>query len=192
MIYLICLAAGSARRFGADKLRVRWRGRPLYACGLEALAEACAGRADARLFVVTNTPEIAAFARALGAEAVPSPESTLGQSYSIRAGLDALPPLEAEDFLLFAVADQPLLRADTVRRLLDAAKPGVRGATAAAGDRVGSPALFSASLVPALRALEGDRGGRAVLNACPGPVLRVECSPEELRDIDRPDDLPAE
>lgn len=189
MIYLICLAAGRGRRFGADKLLTPWQGRPLYAWGLATLAAACAGRTDARLIVVTNTPAIAESTRALGGEAVPSPESEKGQSFSIRAGLDALPPLQENDFLLFGVADQPLLRVETVRRLLDTAAPGVFGATVAAGDRVGSPALFSAALAPALRALEGDRGGRGVLNAHPERVLRVECDPEELRDIDRPEDL---
>lgn len=189
MIYLICLAAGRGRRFGADKLLTPWQGRPLYAWGLETLAAACSWRQEARLVVVTNTPAISETARALGAEAIPSPESEKGQSYSIRAGLDALPPLQEGDFLLFAVADQPLLRAETVRRLLDTAVPSVWGATVAAGDRVGSPALFSAALAPALRALEGDRGGRAVLNAHPERVLRVECDPEELRDVDRPEDL---
>ena len=93
MIYLICLAAGRGRRFGADKLLAPWQGRPLYSWGLETLAAACAGRTDARLIVVTNTPAIAESARALGAEAVPSPESEKGQSFSLRAGLDALPPL---------------------------------------------------------------------------------------------------
>lgn len=93
MIYLICLAAGRGRRFGADKLLTPWRGRPLYAWGLATLAAACAGRTDARLIVVTNTPAIADAARTLGGEAVPSPESEKGQSFSLRAGLDALPPL---------------------------------------------------------------------------------------------------
>ena len=34
MIYLICLAAGRGRRFGADKLLTPWQGRPLYSWGL--------------------------------------------------------------------------------------------------------------------------------------------------------------
>ena len=189
MTHLIYLAAGASRRFGADKLLADYHGRPLFSHGLQTLAEVCAGRRDADLTVVTNTPAIAEAARALDARAVPSPQSALGQSHSIRAGLAAVEPLADGDFLLFAVADQPRLRAETVRRFLALARPGTWAATAACGDRVGNPGLFCAALTPALRALPGDRGGRAVLNLYPERLLRVECLPEELRDIDTPADL---
>lgn len=190
MIHLIYLAAGASRRFGADKLLAVYDGKPLFLHGLHTLAAACAGRADTRLTVVTNTPAVAAAARALGAQPVPSPRSEEGQSYSIRAGLDAARPLEAGDFLLFAVADQPRLRIRTVERFLALAKPGTWAATAACGDRVGNPGLFCAALAPELYALRGDRGGRVVLNARPDRLLRVPCLAEELWDIDTPADLP--
>ena len=75
-------------------------------------------------------------------------------------------------------------------RFLDLAVPGTWAATAVCGDRVGNPGLFCAALVPELRALQGDRGGRAVLNRRPDRLLRVPCAPEELQDIDTPADLP--
>ena len=189
MIHLIYLAAGASRRFGADKLLADYGGKPLFAHGLQTLAAAAAGRSDADLTVVTNTPAIAAAARAVGAAAVSSPQSALGQSYSIRAGLEAVGPLAAGDFILFAVADQPRLRTETVARFLALARLGTWAATAACGDRVGNPGLFCAALAPALRNLQGDRGGRAVLNRFPERLLRVECLAEELRDIDTPADL---
>lgn len=189
MTHILYLAAGASRRFGADKLLTPYQGRLLFAHGLATAAAVCQARSDADLTVVTNTPAIAAMARQLGAAVVPSPRSDQGQSYSIRAGLDALGPLAAEDFLLFLVADQPRLHPETLARFLDLAKPGVWGATAACGDRVGNPGLFSAALVPDLYRLEGDRGGRKVLNTAPEKLLRVPCLPEELQDIDTPADL---
>lgn len=190
MIHLIYLAAGASRRFGADKLLALYEGKPLFLHGLHTLVHACEGRSDVRLTVVTNTPAIAAAAGTLGARVVPSPQRDRGQSYSIRAGLDAVGPLQREDFLLFAVADQPRLRAETVRRFLALAKSGTWAATAACGDRVGNPGLFCGALAPELYALQGDKGGRAVLNARPDKLLRVPCRAEELQDIDTPDDLP--
>lgn len=189
MTHVIFLAAGASRRFGTDKLLAEYDGRPLFAHGLHTLAAVCAARPDADLTVATNTPAIAAEARALGARVVPSPRSAEGQSYSLRAGLDGAGPLAPEDFLLFAVADQPRLHPETVVRFLDLARPGTWAATAACGDRVGNPGLFCAALVPALRELQGDKGGRAVLNRYPERLLRVECLPEELQDIDTPADL---
>ena len=188
--HLILLAAGSARRFGENKLLRPLNGRPLYAHGLAALLAAAKERPNADVTVVSRTPEILAAARAAGAKAVESPLSEQGLSFTIKAALDSLEPLSEGDYLLFAVADQPFLTAASVAALLEQAAPPTRGATLCFGDKVGSPTLFSASLAGQLRALEGDRGGRAVLRALGGECLRVQAESErELEDIDLPEQL---
>ena len=191
--HLILLAAGSARRFGENKLLRPLNGKPLYAHGLAALLAAARERPNADVTVASRTPEILAAARAAGAKAVESPLSEQGLSFTIKAALDSLEPLEKSDYLLFAVADQPYLTAASVAALLEQAAPPTRGATLCFGDKVGSPTLFSASLAGQLRALEGDRGGRAVLRALGGACLRVQAESErELEDIDLPEQLPGE
>ena len=188
--HLILLAAGSARRFGENKLLRPLNGRPLYAHGLAALLAAAKKRPNADVTVVSRTPEILAAARAAGAKAMESPLSERGLSFTIKAALDSLEPLSEGDYLLFAVADQPFLTAASVAALLEQAAPPTRGATLCFGDKVGSPTLFSASLAGQLRALEGDRGGRAVLRALGGECLRVQAESErELEDIDLPEQL---
>lgn len=190
--HLILLAAGSARRFGSNKLLRPVNGKPLYAHGLAALLAAAKMRPAADVTVVSRTPEILAAARAAGAKAVESPLSEQGLSFTIKAALDALEPLAEGDYLLFAVADQPYLTAASVAALLEKAAPPTRGATLCFGEKVGSPTLFSASLAKDLRALEGDRGGRSVLRALGGECLRVQAkSARELEDIDLPEQLPA-
>lgn len=190
--HLILLAAGSARRFGSNKLLRPVNGKPLYAHGLAALLAAAKMRPAADVTVVSRTPEILAAARAAGARAVESPLSEQGLSFTIKAALDALEPLAEGDYLLFAVADQPYLTAASVAALLEKAAPPTRGATLCFGEKVGSPTLFSASLAKDLRALEGDRGGRSVLRALGGECLRVQAeSARELEDIDLPEQLPA-
>ena len=165
--HLILLAAGSARRFGENKLLRPVNGKPLYAHGLAALLAAAKERPAADVTVVSRTPEILAAARAAGAKVVESPLSEKGLSFTIKAALDALEPLAAQDYLLFAVADQPFLTAASVAALLEKAAPPTLGATLCFGDRVGSPTLFSTALAKELRALEGDQGGRAVRPARP-------------------------
>ena len=190
--HLILLAAGSARRFGSNKLLRPLNGKPLYAHGLAALLAAAKMRPAADVTVVSRTPEILAAARAAGARAVESPLSEQGLSFTIKAALDALEPLAEGDYLLFAVADQPYLTAASVAALLEKAAPPTRGATLCFGEKVGSPTLFSASLAKDLRALEGDRGGRSVLRALGGECLRVQAeSARELEDIDLPGQLSA-
>ncbi len=122
------------------------------------------------------------------------------------------------DLLLFVVADQPFLREASIARLfeeyLDCRDNGshlshdcevraceihdseeVRtceaspvGASLAWGNRPGNPVLFSASLIPELMALEGDKGGRAVLRRHPHIFVQAEAE-EELYDIDTLQDL---
>lgn len=190
MNHLILLAAGSSRRFGGNKLLVSFHGKPLFAWGLEALNEVCRAREDCTLTVVSRYPEIRKAAQTLGAQAVDSQESEKGQSYSIRAGLQALGAVGERDFLLFLPADQPWITPETISRLLDAAGPDAWTATAAFGERVGTPTLFSARLLPDLMALEGDRGGRRLMGRPGQPCTVVQARSErELDDVDYPEQL---
>ena len=190
MNHLILLAAGSSRRFGGNKLLAPLKGKPLYAWGLSALHEVCRARGDCTLTVVSRYTEIRDAAQAVDAQAVDSPDSEKGQSYSIRAGLQALGRVEEGDFLLCLPADQPWITPNTISRLLDAAGPDTWTATAAFEERVGTPTLFSARLLPDLLALEGDRGGRKLMGRPGQPCLVVQAdSARELDDVDYPEQL---
>ena len=185
MKHILYLAAGSSRRFGENKLLYPVDGIPLYLHGLRTLISVCAARTDTALTVVTRSEEIAAETRRLGASAILSPKSEMGISYTIRAGILALGTLKSEDYLLFAVADQPYLSADTVCALLDKADEGVLCATAAFGEQVGNPTLFSAALAEELCALEGDTGGRKILKRHAAECAAVQCRDAvEFRDVD--------
>ena len=190
MNHLILLAAGFSRRFGGNKLLAPFGGKPLFFWGLAALDEVRRTRGDCTLTVVSRCPEIREAAQALGAQAVDSPDSERGQAHSIRAGLQALGRVEERDFLLFLPADQPWITPQTISRLLDAAGPDTWTATAAFGERVGTPTLFSARLLPDLLALEGDRGGRKLMGRPGQPCLVVQAdSARELEDVDYPEQL---
>ena len=190
MNHMILLAAGSSRRFGGNKLLAPLNGKPLYTWGLSALNEVCRTRKDCTPTVVSRYPEIRDAARALGAKAVDSPDSEKGQAYSIRSGLQALGRVEEKDFILFLPADQPWITSQTISRLLDAAGPDTWTATAAFGERVGTPTLFSARLLPDLMALGGDRGGRKLMNRPGQPCLVIQAGSErELDDVDYPEQL---
>ncbi len=186
--HILYLASGSSRRFGENKLLYPRQGEPLFRHGLDLLREVAESREDCTLTVVSRYPEIREAAQTLGVRAVDSPQSDLGVSYTIRAGLEALGAVPEADFLLFVVADQPNLTRRSVERLLDQARPGTEGACLCWEGQPGNPTLFSAKRIPELLALEGDMGGRKVLrrHAC----IQVSAgSPEELWDIDTKEDL---
>lgn len=188
--HLIYLAAGSARRFGSNKLLCPVDGLPLFQHGLDTLTRAARQRENCTLTVVSRYPQILAAAQAAGGTAVDCPDSVLGLSYTIRAALDSLEPLASEDILVFAVADQPWLTDTSVVRLLEAARSGAPSGTLCWEGQVGSPTFFSAALVPQLRALTGDQGGRRVLKALGDACIQVPTeNVRELEDVDFPSDL---
>lgn len=188
MIHCIFLAAGSARRFGSNKLLAAFRGKPLYWHGLDALQSAAEEHGDCTLTVVSRYPDILDDARSRNMEAVYGTESVGGLSFSLRHGIHSLTErglLHDGDSLLFLVADQPHLTRETLLRLMDAGNAGALCACVTDGDQWGNPALFSVFLLGELLALTGDRGGGAILRAHGAECVRIPCAfPGELADID--------
>ena len=99
---------------------------------------------------------------------------------SVRAGVRAAP--EDSD-LLFALADQPYLRAEDYDRLIAAADPGGIVHASYAGAR-GSPVLFGRRHRAELLELSGGEGGRVVIERHPGAARAVELDSERGRDLD--------
>ena len=186
--YLIYLASGSGSRFGSNKLLTTVKGLPLYRFGLQVLQQAADRVPDCTLIVVSRYPEIREYARRQGLIASDCPDSILGVSHTIKAGLGAIPNLQEEDYLLFSVADQPNLRASSVIKLLQKADGRRESARLSFAGTPGNPVLFSASLVPELLSLQGDQGGGAVAkkHAC---ILVEASSIQELQDLDTRSDL---
>jgi molybdenum cofactor cytidylyltransferase len=84
-------------------------------------------------------------------------------STSLRLGLDALrPEIQAA---LVVLADQPGLTPALLRQILDHYRAGDASIVVPVyRGRRGNPVLFDRALFPELRAVEGDRGGRALLD----------------------------
>ena len=181
----VVLASGSARRFGANKLTAELRGETLIRRTLESVP----AEQFFRVVVVTPYPEIAALAEAFSFTAVFNPHPEQGVSGTIRLGLTALGPCDAA---LFQVADQPLLRRESVEKLtaLCRAHPDHIVALGHGGVR-GNPCLFPARFFPELMELQGDRGGSAVIRAHEKHLLLCETPAEELSDVDTPEALAA-
>ena len=175
---LVVMAAGAGTRFGGGKLLAPFQGTPLYARALDAVPEGVFRRAA----VVTAVAPMLALAAARGFLPVVNDRPALGVSRTIALGLDALGDV---DGAMFLVSDQPLLRRETVAgalgRFLD--HPDRIVALGCDGRR-GNPCIFPREFFPELLALEGDRGGSAVIRAHPEALLLYPASAEELRDVD--------
>lgn len=105
-----------------------------------------------------------------------------GMAASLAAGVRAAP--RAARHVAILSADQWRVTPDDLARLVRAA--GRLPAAADYAGRAGIPAVFPARLRPALLALRGDRGARALLAA--GPIVAVPM-PSAADDLDTPADL---
>ena len=108
----VVLASGYGRRYGANKLAVSLEGRSLIQRALEAIP----AERLAKTVVVTQYEEIASCAKLFHFTVINNEHPEFGISQSLRLGLAALDDC---DGVLFTVADQPLLRRESITALLD-------------------------------------------------------------------------
>ena len=95
--------------------------------------------------------------------------------------------VETEDYYMFAVADQPYLKSQSMIKLIDKALENKGNKrlvfSLRCGNTVGNPCVFHSSLIPQLLSLEGDKGGRSVAKNY--DCVYVDIADErELMDID--------
>jgi CTP:molybdopterin cytidylyltransferase MocA len=186
-ISAVLLAAGSGSRFGGRKLLAPYRGRPLIESSLANLAQA---PVDETVVVVGDDAKmLRAVCEPFGVRVVDNPDWEQGQSTSVQAGLLALgPEVRAAVVLL---ADQPLVGAGAVERLVAAFEGGARVAVATYGAKRRNPVLFSRAVWPLLlEELSGDEGARAVLRRHPDLLTEVPCDGVgDPADVDTAEDL---
>ena len=181
------LAAGAGSRFGGGKLLAPYRGRPLVEAALSNLAGASL---DERVVVVGEDAEpLREACEPYGFKVVKNPDWERGISTSVWSGLRALGP-EAQAAVV-VLADQPLVGAGVVERLVAAFERGARVAVATYGGRPRNPVLFSREVWPLLMAeLSGDEGARPFLRRHPELVTPVPCDGVgDPADVDTVEDL---
>jgi molybdenum cofactor cytidylyltransferase len=181
----IVLAAGGSGRMGRIKQLLPVAGMPM----LERIFRALAGTTVAEVIAVLGAsaeriaPQIPSHCRT-----VLNPNWRSGLSTSLKAGLAASSP--RSHAALFLLADQPLVSAALLERLLHAYYGTTQGIVAPRfRGQQGTPALFDRRLFPALELVSGDSGGREVIRALPEQIVWVDMdTPKELADIDTPED----
>jgi CTP:molybdopterin cytidylyltransferase MocA len=181
----VLLAAGQGSRFGRPKALVELDGQTLAERGIGMLR---AGGADPVL-IVTGAAEVE-LSPDHRARTVYNDQWRTGMGSSLRAGLRALPDPDV-GAVVVALADQPLVGADAVTRLIAAYRAGASVAVAAYDGRPRNPVLLAREHWPEVIAMAtGDQGARGFLRARPDLVTLVECGDTgHPDDIDTPADL---
>ncbi|ADJ16557.1 nucleotidyltransferase family protein [Halalkalicoccus jeotgali] len=182
----VVLAGGTSSRFGeANKLLADVDGESLVRHATRTLL-----RADLSAVVVVvgyEAESVRAVLSDLDVRVVTNPDYEDGLSTTVTTGLRAV---GSADAVVFLPGDMPSVDPTTVEHLIDAYRAGVGTAIAAAYDgHRGNPVLFDRTHFDALRAVEGDVGGRPVFVASDDSALIDVPDPGVLMDIDTLEDL---
>ena len=183
------LAAGAGSRFGGDKLRAEFGGRPLIEATLANLSGA---PVDETVVVVGEDAErLREVCEPYADRVVENPDWARGQSTSVRAGLAACETFPETRAAVILLADQPLVGRGAVERLVEAFEGGAKVAVATYGGKPRNPVLFSREVWPLLRReLSGDEGARGFVRGHPELVEHVPCDGVgDPADVDTREDL---
>ncbi len=190
-VIAILLAAGTATRFGSDKLlHVLPNDVPI---ALQAARHLRAVFEDNVIVVVR--PEANGLADLLqkeGCKVVVCERAAEGMGASLACGVRAANAAGTVDGYLIALADMPFIRPGTIALVRDALVAGAPLVAPCFGARRGHPVGLAAKFKDELEALGGDEGARRIISANAKSLLRIPVDdPGVIQDIDLPRDLAA-
>lgn len=178
----VILAAGESRRFGSPKQLLPWGKTTL----LERAVDTALNSAVQETIVVMGyrAEQIVELIRSRPVTLVVNEEWQNGLSTSVRSGLRALPA--NCDACLFLLADQPNVTPGLLDKIVSKYRHTLAPIVAPAyRDRRGNPVLFGRALFAELLAMEGDQGGRGVIQRHQDELEIVEVDEENIfLDID--------
>jgi molybdenum cofactor cytidylyltransferase len=183
------LAAGSASRFGSDKLQ---HALPHgVSIAVQSARHLKSELARVVAVVRPNSDQLVSSLKAEGCEVVVCEKAAEGMGASLACAASTAAHLEPNaDGYLIALADMPFLRRTTIAAVRDALAAGAPLAAPYFRARRGHPVALSRTFFQDLLALQGDEGAKRLLAAHEKQIVKIPVGdPGALRDIDRPEDL---
>lgn len=184
-VVAILLAAGSATRFGSDKLL-----HPLPHDVPIAVQAARHLRVEIPRVIAVVRPGADALATALkkeGCEVVVCGNAAEGMGASLAC---AVRSADAADGFLVALADMPFIRSSSIAAVRDALAGGAPLAAPYFRARRGHPVGIAGRFRAELEAMKDDEGAKRLLESHADTLVKIPVGdPGVIRDIDTPGDL---
>ena len=179
----LLLAAGSATRFGSDKLRHALpHGVPI---AVQAARQLKSELGDV-VVVVRDRAATDTF-EGEGCRTVVCENAAEGMGASLACAVRAAGP---QDGYIVALGDMPFVRRTSIAAVREALERGAAIVQPFFRARPGHPVGFAGRFFPELSKLQGDEGARRVIAANASELVKIPIGdPGVIRDIDTPDDL---
>lgn len=180
----IVLAAGSATRFGGDKLSAPFRGEPLVA---HAIRAARAAPVERVILVCGEHLDIGQWTGAPSVLPVRIVSACLSQS--LKAGIAAAEEIGGDvDGVFVFLGDMPLIPPAIAGRLAERLTDNF-AALPRCNDQPGHPVLLSRRAFPEIAGLEGDQGAGRLMKQRKDIAYLDVTEDAVLLDVDRTKDL---
>jgi molybdenum cofactor cytidylyltransferase len=181
----LLLAAGSATRFGSDKLQHALPHGVSIAVQSARHLKSELGRVVA--VVRPDSDQLISNLKAEGCEVIVCENASEGMGASLACAARAAGEV---DGYLIALADMPFLRRTTIAAVRDALAGGAPLVAPYFRARRGHPVGLGRGFFHELLTLRGDEGAKRLLAAHEKQMVKIPVGdPGALRDIDRPEDL---
>ena len=185
-ICALVLAAGRSSRFGESKMLATLEGKALIRHAVENALEHVE---NVCVVLGREAQSVKAALEDLPLEFIENPSFASGMSSSIKAGIQALEPTHFEAALIL-LGDQPRVPHAVFRTLLEEYRRSSATIVVPIFQGVrGHPALFAREIWPELLVLEGDSGGKSVIERDTARVQRVQFDFPVPEDVDTREDL---
>lgn len=184
MITGIILASGFSRRMGEDKLLLKLKDESI----IETVIKSAHGSNLDRVIIVYRKEEIKKIADKYNLDTIINENADLGQSESIKTGVKSI---EKQTDFMFIMGDQPFIDSELINRLIkqyyscdkDILVPYYN-------EQRGMPSIIGRKYKDELLKLQGDKGGRDLMNKYSSDVKKLYLEDDKRgTDIDTLEDL---
>lgn len=175
-ISAIIMASGLSERMGKNKLLLDLKGKKIYQYVYDLMDQLSFDE----VILISSYDELLEEAKNRGYEAIYNDKNEVGKSSSIKLGVNKA---KKDNALMFFVADQPLLKKETVKKLISAYQENEAITYPRTEKRRGAPVIFPASYRDGLLSLKYDEGGMILVKGEEKNEVMIE-DVKELWDID--------
>lgn len=179
----IILASGFSKRMGENKLLMKFKDKTIIENVIDIVKSSNLNKA----ILIARDEKVINIGKEKKIETFKNEYAIIGQSFSIKIGINNS---KADEAYMFFCGDQPFIDKDNINKLIEVSNrnkdniiiPRVNGI-------FGSPVIFPFFLKEELLELNGDIGGKYIINKHLDKILYVDIENKLfLKDIDNKED----
>lgn len=185
MITGIILASGYSKRMKKDKLIMDIHGRPM----VEWVIRACFNSKLDNIILIYRSPKVKEIGEKYKVKNVYNERAYLGQSEGVKLGVKSIN--NNDDAYMFLTGDMPYIDSKLIDKLIEEHNKSPKSIIVPFyNEKQGMPTIFPQNYKEDFLNINGDKGGRDIINKNPNLIKKIYIKDEKLGiDIDTMEDI---